>query len=265
MPFDPNRVRAVLFDVDGTLADTDDAYIQRAGRLMRRLSFIFPQKDPTNFLRWSLMISETPLNLLMGFPDWLGVDDELARLFDWLTTRRSPAVAGHPPSGVPASVGAVADLATTPGEPPETSGHFVLMNGVDQLIANLTARYSLAVVTARGERAALAFLDQFGLRHHFGAVASAQTAPHTKPYPDPVLWSAQKLGVPVEHCLMVGDTTVDILAGKRAGAQTVGVLCGFGEREELERTGASLILETTSELGPLLLEASAPPALGGNR
>lgn len=252
MSFDPSRVRAILFDVDGTLADTDDAFIQRAGRLIRRLHFLFPQRDPTNFLRWSLMISETPMNLLMGFPDWLGVDDELARLFDWLTEKRGRGGRAHAPDGVAASVGAVADAASTPGEPPETAGHFILIDGVDKLLANLAGRYPLAVVTARGERAALAFLEQFGLRHYFGAIASAQTAPHTKPYPDPVLWAAQQLGVPVEHCVMVGDTTVDILAGKRAGAQTVGVLCGFGQRDELERTGATAILETTAELGTLL-------------
>src|SRR5687767_14772014 len=137
MPLDTARIRAILFDVDGTLADTDDAFIQRAGRLIRRLHFLFPQRDPTNFLRWSLMVSETPLNLLMGFPDWLGIDDEMARLFDWLTTRRTPRAEARPPAGVAASVGAMADAASAPGEPPETSGHFMLMAGVDQLLADL--------------------------------------------------------------------------------------------------------------------------------
>jgi phosphoglycolate phosphatase-like HAD superfamily hydrolase len=253
VPLDTSRIRAVLFDVDGTLADTDDAFIQRAGKMVRRLNFLFPQKDPTNFLRWSLMVSETPLTLMMGIPDWLGIDDELARVLDWLHTRRLPRDTAHPPEGVPASVGAVADAVSMPGEPPETAGHFMLMAGVDKLLADLAPRYPLGVVTARGERAALAFLDQFGLRHYFGAVASAQTAPHTKPYPDPVLWSAKTLGVPVESCVMVGDTTVDILAGKRAGAQTVGVLCGFGERQELEKMGANVILERTEELGEMVL------------
>ncbi len=54
---------------------------------------------------------------------------------------------------------------------------------------------------------------------------------------------------------MIGDTTVDIRAGKAAGAQTVGVLCGFGERAELERQGADLILKNTSELADVLLDA----------
>ena len=224
MTLDTSRVQAVLFDLDGTLADTDDDYIRRAGELMRRLDFFFPQHDPTQFLRRSLMVSESPLNLLMGMPDRLGLDGPLAHLADWAAEHGRLT----------------------------TSARFVLMAEVDRLLAQLAGRYPLAVVTARGARDTHAFLDQFNLAPHFRAVASAQTAPHTKPYPDPVLWAARELGVQVENCLMVGDTTVDILAGKRAGAQTVGVLCGFGERSELEQIGANAIIEHTRHLGPIL-------------
>jgi phosphoglycolate phosphatase-like HAD superfamily hydrolase len=45
---------------------------------------------------------------------------------------------------------------------------------------------------------------------------------------------------------------VDMRAGKSAGAQTVGVLCGFGEEEELLRLGADVILKTTPDLTSLL-------------
>jgi phosphoglycolate phosphatase len=47
---------------------------------------------------------------------------------------------------------------------------------------------------------------------------------------------------------MVGDTTLDVRAGVAAGAQTVGVLCGFGEQHELERAGAHLVLDSTADL-----------------
>jgi phosphoglycolate phosphatase len=47
---------------------------------------------------------------------------------------------------------------------------------------------------------------------------------------------------------MIGDTTVDILAGNRAGAQTVGVLCGFGTEDELRKAGADLIVRDLEEL-----------------
>jgi len=61
------------------------------------------------------------------------------------------------------------------------------------------------------------------------------------------------MGVKPEECLMIGDTTVDIYAGRADGAQTVGVLCGFGEEKERRRAGADLILPTTTELERYLL------------
>jgi phosphoglycolate phosphatase len=60
------------------------------------------------------------------------------------------------------------------------------------------------------------------------------------------------MGVPAGDCLMVGDTTVDIRAGKAAGAQTIGVLCGFGEEQELRLLGADMVLATTPELVQVL-------------
>ncbi len=226
MPFDPSKVRALFFDVDGTLADTDDEYIHRAARLLGPLKYLFPRQDPTAFLRWGVMTVESPLNTLMGIPDWLGLDDKLVALSNWLAdVRHRPQV-----------------------------GRFVLMAGVETMLAPLAARYPLGLVTARPERQTRAFVEQFHLGPYFKLIISAQTAPHTKPYPDPVLWGAQALGLAPEHCVMVGDTTVDILAGKRAGAQAVGVLCGFGERAEMERCGADLILEQTADLGRMVLE-----------
>jgi phosphoglycolate phosphatase-like HAD superfamily hydrolase len=55
---------------------------------------------------------------------------------------------------------------------------------------------------------------------------------------------------------MIGDTVFDIRAGKAAGAQTVGVLCGFGEQAELRQAGADLILEKPSDLVDILLTDS---------
>jgi phosphoglycolate phosphatase len=52
---------------------------------------------------------------------------------------------------------------------------------------------------------------------------------------------------------MVGDTIVDIHAGRLAGTQTAAVLCGFGQREELEHAGADIVLVDTTDLVDLLL------------
>jgi HAD superfamily hydrolase (TIGR01509 family) len=224
MPFDAARVRALFFDVDGTLADTDDEYIERATRLMGPLRLLFPQHDPTAFLRWGVMAAESPMNFLMGIPDRVGLDDRLVALSDWLAEAR-----GHP-----------------------RPKRYVPMTGMQALLPTLASRYPLALITARSRRPTLAFVNQFDLQSVVKLVVSAQTARHTKPYPDPVLWAAKTLGLPPEACVMIGDTTVDILAGKRAGAQAIGVLCGFGERAELEQCGADLILEHTADLAQVV-------------
>ncbi|MDW8327842.1 MAG: HAD family hydrolase [Anaerolineales bacterium] len=220
MPLDVPRIRAVLFDLDGTLADTDDEYIERVTRWLRPFKWLFPQGNPRPFLRWGLTTAISPLNTLMMVPDLLHFDEELVRVSNWIADRLDQ----------------------------QAKGHFVLMAGVRPLLEALSARYPLGIITARPERGTHLFLEQFDLFRYFHVVAHAQSAVHTKPFPDPLYWCAERLGVAPEHCLMVGDTAVDILCGRSAGAQTVGVLCGFGSRAELERHGADLILAHTVEL-----------------
>jgi HAD superfamily hydrolase (TIGR01549 family) len=126
------------------------------------------------------------------------------------------------------------------------------VDGVPELIEQLSGRYKLGVVSTRLVAESDAFLQQMGVRQHFGVIAGRDSTWHIKPRPQPVRYAAHVLGVDPERCLMVGDTTVDVRAGLRAGAWTAAVLCGFGERPELERVGAHLVLDHTSELGGLL-------------
>jgi HAD superfamily hydrolase (TIGR01549 family) len=224
MPLDLERIRALCFDVDGTLSDTDDLFVERTARLLRPIRFLLPGQDAQRAGRRFVMWSEAPGNALIGIPDILGLDDELLRLAEWLNRRR-----------------------------PRPMKHFLLVPGVRDMLAALHPHYPMAVVSARDDRSTREFLDQFGLTGYFKTIVTAITAEHTKPYPDPILYAAKEMNVPPESCLMIGDTIVDIRAGKAAGAQTVGVLCGFGEEPELRRCGADLVLRETSLLGKELL------------
>lgn len=222
MTLDVQRIQALCFDVDGTLSDTDDLYVKRILRFFPPQFFRDPERAARRFVMWA----EAPGNMLIGFPDILGLDDEMLRVWEWLNRRR-----------------------------PRPMKHFLLIPGVKEMLDVLQSRYPLAVVSARDENSTLAFLEKFSLTGYFQEIVTAVTARHTKPYPDPVLYAADKMGVAPETCLMIGDTTVDIRAGKSAGAQTVGVLCGFGEEDELKSWGADLILENTSQLADALLKA----------
>ena len=219
MPITPQKVRALCFDVDGTLSDTDDLYAQKVSRFLPRFLF----KNPDHTARRLVMWIESPGNALLGFADTVGLDDEMVAVINWLYRHRK-----------------------------HSDKKFLLVPGVDEMLKQLHGRYPMSVVSARDERGTLAFLEQYDLVRYFDVVVTGLSAEHTKPYPDPVLLAAKKMNVSPENCLMIGDTTVDIRAGKSAGAQTVGVLCGFGEEPELRRLGADEVLEDTTKLLDLL-------------
>jgi HAD superfamily hydrolase (TIGR01509 family) len=222
MSLEISRIRGLCFDVDGTLSDTDDLYAQKVQRFLPRFLFRDPARSARRFVMWA----EAPGNNLLGLADTLGLDDQMAAIINWVYRNRK-----------------------------HQSNQFLLVPGADKMLARLKDSYPMAVVTAREEHGTLAFLDQFDLTKYFDVIVTGLSAEHTKPYPDPVLLAAKRMNVAPEACLMIGDTTVDMRAGKTAGAQTVGVLCGFGEEPELRRMGANMILESTPLLADLLLRA----------
>lgn len=222
-----NHVQALCFDVDGTLRDTDDQYVARISKLIGPFRFLLGGGNNRDAARRFVMAIEGPANFFYSLPDRFGIDDEIAAFGDWLDSRRR--------------------------KPKKHA--YLLIPGIQEMLAALVPHYRMAVVSARDKRGTINFLEHYNLARYFDCIVTGQTTPRTKPHPDPILWAAQQLQVPPEKCAMIGDTTVDIRAGKAAGAHTIGVLCGFGEREELIRTGADLILEGTAELAPLLLRS----------
>jgi len=215
MSLDLSKIRALCFDVDGTLSDTDDLYAQKVSRYLPRFLFRDPMRAARRFVMWI----ESPGNALLGLADTLGLDDEMVVVINWMNRHRKPS-----------------------------ARQFLLIPGVDEMLKQLHGRYPLAVISARDENGAMAFLNRFDLAKYFDVIVTGLSAEHTKPYPDPILLAARTMNIPPENCLMIGDTTVDIRAGKSAGTQTVGVLCGFGEEPELRHFGADLILESTPQL-----------------
>ncbi len=170
------------------------------------------------------MASETPGNALMTFVDILGLDAPLAAFTDRLRRLRGL----------------------------RTRADFRIIAGVAEMLGGLNGCYRLAIVTTRGRNETEAFLEQYNLHNLFQVLVTRESTWRLKPHPAPIQCAAQLLGVPVERCIMVGDTTVDVKSARRAGAWAVGVLCGFGEREELEQAGAHVILEHTAQLASLL-------------
>jgi HAD superfamily hydrolase (TIGR01509 family) len=224
MSFDPSKVQALCFDLDGTLADSDDEFIARAAGWLQPWASRLGLDDGSRWIRRMLHQLEGPKNHVYAWMDRLHLDELLAPLTEGWHRRRSRL----------------------------ESSKNLLIPGIEKMLVQLRARYPLAIVTARGHRNTLNYLETNQIAGYFSVVATARTQRRAKPHPAPVLWAASQLGVNPSNCAMVGDTTLDILAGKRAGAQTVGVLSGFGERADLQRSGADVILESCAQLPEIL-------------
>ena len=221
MPLDIQRIKALCFDVDGTLSDTDDYYANKIAAFLPRFLF----RDPVHTARRLVMWIESPGNALLGFADRIGIDDEMVAFIDWLNRHRKSPLK-----------------------------KYLIVPGVEEMFKRMEGHYPMAVVSARDEKSTMRFLTQFDLCKYFQVIVTGLSAPHTKPYPDPILLAAQTMGVQPHECVMIGDTTVDMRAGKAAGAQTIGVLCGFGEEPELRQLGADLILKSTGDLTAVFTE-----------
>lgn len=214
-----DRLDALLFDLDGTILDSDDEGVEALARWLERLRV----RDPRRRARRIVMRLETPANALTTLLDTVGLDALVLGLAERLRHRKS-----------------------RPGP------RFRIVPGTEEALRLLASRYRLAVVTTRGRRDAGAFLEAFGLSDLFGIVVTRESTWRLKPHAAPIRYAVHRLGLPPDRCAMVGDTPVDMRAARKAGAWAIGVLCGFGERDELEQAGAHLILESPAQLPEVL-------------
>lgn len=85
-------------------------------------------------------------------------------------------------------------------------------------------------------------LDVTGIRDLFGAVVCGDEVTNPKPHQEGVVVVSEKIGVKPSEVVMVGDSKHDVLSGKNAGAITIGVTHGFGTKEALEAAGADYVV-----------------------
>jgi len=216
----PDTLDAILFDLDGTLVETDDHWSRVIAERLAPLKRLLPRLDADLLGRRLLVGIETGANYLLSALEHLGLDTGFFGLADRF--RRSKGLATH--------------------------GDHAFIEGSEALLGALSDNYKLAIVTTRARREACAFIKREGFGRFFAVVITREDVLFMKPHPEPVRTAAARLGVAPGRCLMVGDTGVDIRSARRAGAYAVGVLSGVGARPELERAGAHLILVRASQL-----------------
>jgi len=210
-------VRAVLFDLDGTLADTAPD-LGAALNHVRRAAGLGAL--PLGTIRpW---VSQGGRGLIGGGFGLLHDDPALPNLLDALLARYAAAVCVHTR----------------------------LFPGMDGVLDELEIRgLAWGIVTNKPSRFTLPLLEGLGLAGRIGSVVCGDTLAARKPDPAPVLLACTQLGVAPGCCVMVGDDRRDIAAARAAGARSLAVTYGYGTQgDPPENWSADGLLHTPAGL-----------------
>ncbi|HIJ87387.1 MAG TPA: HAD-IA family hydrolase [Desulfuromonadales bacterium] len=122
-----------------------------------------------------------------------------------------------------------------------------LYPGILDTIHNLACCHiKLAVITNKNEDLCLLLLHDLGIKDLFESVCGGDSYPERKPSPLPLLKIAEQLGVPPNECVMIGDSINDVESGRRAAMMTIACSWGYGDMDE--QKGADMIVHAPTEL-----------------
>ena len=183
------KVRGLLFDLDGTLIDTEELILSSA---RHATECVFGEPFPDDVLRHNIGM---PLRQQMHEYAPGHVDELLAAYREHNERVHDDLIREYP--------------------------------GTDEALRALAgAGYRMGIVTSKSRPVAQRGIDFFGLGHFFEFVVGFEDTMIHKPEAEPVLEGARRLGLSAGECVYVGDSPHDMAAGKAAGATTVAAMWG---------------------------------------
>ena len=211
-------IKAVIFDLDGTLADTLSTLAYYGNRTLKHLGLGPVQKEKFRYLvgRGIVVLMQDML-LECGKEPCGEVVSAMVEDFNGMYLK-------------------------------DTMYLTDAYDGVRQMLARLKEDgYKLAVCSNKPDDATqIVVKELFG--DIFDIVLGKREEFPRKPAPDSVLYIAAELGLSPKECLYVGDTDTDMQTGNAAGMATVGVLWGFRDRDYLKEMGGQIFASTAEEL-----------------
>ena len=127
--------------------------------------------------------------------------------------------------------------------------HIIMFDGVRDTLDELKSRgVGMAIATSRGTDSLNWILNILDAGHYFDTCVTASDVSGHKPLPDSVLLIMERLGWKAGDTLVVGDTTYDILMGKAAGCSTLGVTYGNHSREKLLTAAPTFLSDRFDEI-----------------
>lgn len=207
-------MKAIIFDLDGTLFDVRTAFYWQFQELTR-------QYDGT-------AVTTTMINAAAH-----GTTEQIVRkLVRNTTTPFSEVLDRHKTLRIEAC-----------------ERYLKLYPGVVELLDELKGRGLKIAALTSGNHLTVEWLQRTGIDHHFESVVSAERVREPKPHPEGMYLALRELTVRAEDAAMVGDTVVDIQVGKNAEVhKTIGLTHGFGYAPDLLIAGADHVINDITAL-----------------
>jgi HAD superfamily hydrolase (TIGR01509 family) len=131
--------------------------------------------------------------------------------------------------------------------------HSTLLPGAIKTLQTLrTMKLLTAIVSRRRRRVITEELDKFKLRPYIDTIVGREDVAQVKPAPNALTLAAERLAVPIDQCLMVGDSPNDVKAGKAAGAKTAAVLTGPYLVETIVMENPDVVVDSIADLVTVL-------------
>lgn len=211
-------IKAVLFDMDGTLVDTLDDLTAALNFTLKQLGCPLRTKEEVR----SFVGNGLSVLVELSLPTWAkGKKEEGLRIFKEYYSKH------------------LADFTAT-------------YEGICDLVAEVKNRgYKLAVISNKVQLALDALIERF-FGKSFDFVLGQRSDIPSKPAPDGVILAMDALGVAREECVYVGDSDVDLATACNARVKCISCSWGFKTKEELEKLNAQTIIENPSQLLQLI-------------
>lgn len=209
-------MRALLFDIDGTLMDTFEAILEAMNEAVAQLGL-----EPLRAKELRPLIGRDIATQMVRLRGLEGPQVHRIRdiYYERFVDRVKKGVRLYP--------------------------------GVSEFFNSLSG-YSVGTISTRRREVARLMLEKTGLLQYFTEVTGGDMVSRPKPNPDLVHLACGALGVPPEESVVIGDSPVDILAGRAAGALTVAVTYGYGDREEILAASPHATVDSFRELRGVL-------------
>lgn len=221
-------IRNLIFDFDGTLADTAAGILATEREMLRRMGL----PEPGQAQMCSAIGLPLPESLRRGCDIPAGRVEEAVRLYRDLFFDYAPQ-------------------------------HILIFDGVRETLATFSRRgIRMAIATSRSSNSLDVILATHALTDYFPERVTADQGIRAKPAPDMVLHLLRKMEIQAGQTLVVGDTTFDLEMGKGAGCLTAGVSYGNHSRDRLSTVSPDWIVDRFDELEAIVFPSGTDGSRG---